>query len=177
MMYVAVGARYLLACVFLISFVGKVRGHARYAEYVTATGRLMPRPVLARVPARVVAPAVVVAEAAIVILLAVPATVLPGLVLSCLLLAVFAGATAAALRRGDHAPCHCFGSSQRAVGVGHVVRNVLLALVAVAGMVAAAADARPLDAAQTTVVAGAAVVAAVLFVIADDIADVFRTAA
>jgi hypothetical protein len=136
----------------------------------------MPRWAASRVSARVAAPVVLAAEVAVPVLLAVPATVLPGLALSCVLMSVFAGATAAALRRGENAPCHCFGVSQRDLSTGHVTRNVVLAGLALAGTVAAASNARPLAATDAAVVAALAVVAAVLFVIADDLADAFRSA-
>lgn len=176
MMYLLLGTRCLLGCVFLASFAGKVWGRARYDGYLAATRRLMPQWAASRLSARAAAPTVLAAEFAAPVLLAVPATVLPGLTLSFALLSVFAGATAAALRRGENAPCHCFGFSPRELRTGHVTRNVLLAALALVGMVAATADSRPVAAADAAVVAALAVVAAVLFVIADDIADVFRSA-
>lgn len=176
MMYLLLGTRCLLGCVFLVSFSGKVWGRARYDGYLAATRRLMPRWAASRVSARAAAPVVLAVEVAVPVLLAVPATVLPGLALSCVLMSVFAGATAAALRRGENAPCHCFGVSQRDLSTGHVTRNVVLAGLALAGTVAASSNARPLAATDAAVVAALAVVAAVLFVIADDLADVFRSA-
>lgn len=177
MMYLLLGARCLLGCVFLASFAGKVWGRARFGGYLAATRRLMPRWAASRFPARAVAVTILGAELAAAVLLAVPAAVLAGLAVSCALLSVFAGATAAALRRGQNAPCHCFGFSPRELRTGHVTRNVLLAALALAGMVAAAAGARPLASADAAVVAALGVVAAVLFVIADDIADVLRPTA
>ena len=175
-MYLLLGTRSLLGCVFLVSFVGKTWGRARYDGYLAATRRLMPRRVASRIPARTAAPAILAAEAAVPVLLAVPASVLAGLALSCVLMAVFAAATAAALRRGENAPCHCFGFSQRELTGGHVTRNALLAVLAVAGVIAATSDARPLAAADAAVVVALAVVFALLFAIADDLADVFRSA-
>jgi hypothetical protein len=176
-MYVLLGARCLLGSVFLMSFLGKVCGRARYAGFAAAARRLTPRALGGRpLVRRMVAPAVVTAEAAACVLLAVPATVLPGMAVSCVLLTVFAMATSAALRHGDRAPCHCFGSSRRRLGTGHVLRNGLMAALALAGIVAAADRARPLAAAQAAVVVAVALAAAVLVVIADDIADVFRSA-
>lgn len=174
-MYLLLGTRSLLGCVFLVSFVGKAWGRTRYDGYLAATRRLMPRRLTSRIPPRVAAPGVLAAEGAVPLLLAVPATVLPGLALSCVLMCVFAGATAAALRRGENAPCHCFGFSQRELTGGHVTRNVLLAGLALAGIVAATSDARPVAAADAAVVVALAAVFAVLFAIADDLADVFRS--
>jgi cation transporter-like permease len=175
--YVLLGSRCLLAVVFLASFLGKVRGRARYAGYLAATRRLTPRWALSRVPAGALAAVVVAAEAAVPALLAVPGLVPAGLALSVVLLSGFAAATAAALRRGERAPCHCFGSSQRQLDGGHVARNAVLIVVAVAGMVAAASGVGPLEATQAAVVAAASIAAAVVVLVADTVADVFRPTA
>jgi methylamine utilization protein MauE len=175
--YVLLGSRCLLAVVFLASFAGKVRGRARYAGYLAATRRLTPRWALSRVPAGTLAAVVVAAEAAVPLLLAVPALVPAGLALSIVLLSGFAAATAAALRRGDRAPCHCFGSSQRRLDGGHVVRDAFLAAVAVAGIVAAVSGAGPLEATRAAVVAAVSIAAAVAVLVSDTVADVFRPTA
>lgn len=175
--YVLLGSRCLLAVVFLASFASKVRGRAQYAGYLAATRRLIPRWALTRVPARALAAIVAAAEVAVPVQLAVPELVLPGLVLSIVLLSGFAAATSAALRRGERSPCHCFGSATRQLGRGHVVRDGLLAAVAVAAVVAAAAGARPLEPIRAAVVAAVSIAAAVVVVLADDVADVFRPVA
>ncbi|ETA71074.1 MauE/DoxX family redox-associated membrane protein [Actinospica robiniae] len=176
-MYLLLGTRSLLGCVFLVSFVGKAWGRTRYDGYLAATRRLMPRWAASRIPARAAAPGILAAEAAVPVLLAVPASVLAGLALSCVLMAVFAAATAAALRRGENAPCHCFGFSQRELTSGHVTRNVVLAVLALAGVIAGTSSAaRPVAAVDAAVVVALAVVFALLFAIADDLADVFRSA-
>ena len=176
MTYLLLGSRCLLAVVFLASFVSKVRGRARYAGYLAATRRLTPR-WASRVPAGTLAAVVVAAEAAVPLLLAVPALVPAGLALSIVLLSGFAVATAAALRRGDRAPCHCFGSSQRRLDGGHVVRDAFLAAVAVAGIVAAASGVGPLEATRAAVVAAVSAAAAVAVLVSDTAADVFRPTA
>jgi hypothetical protein len=175
--YLLLGSRCLLAVVFLASFVSKVRGRARYAGYLAATRRLTPRWALSRVPAGALAAVVVAAEAAVPVLLAVPGLVLAGLALSVVLLTGFAVATAAALRRGERAPCHCFGSAQRQLDGGHVVRDGVLLAVAVAGVIAAASGAGPLDATRAAAVAAVSIAAAVVVLVSDTVADVFRRTA
>lgn len=177
MTYVLLGSRCLLAVVFLASFASKVRGRAQYTGYLAATRRLIPRWALSRVPAGALAAVVVAAEAAVPVLLAVPGLVLAGLDLSLVLVSGFAVATAAALRRGERAPCHCFGSSQRQLDGGHVARDGVLAAVAVAGMVAAASGAGPLEATRAAVVAAVSIAAAVAVLVSDAVADVFRPTA
>ncbi len=177
MTYVLLGSRCLLAVVFLASFASKVRGRAQYAGYLAATRRLVPRWALARVPAGALAAIVAAAEVAVPVQLAVPELVLPGLILSIVLLSSFAATTSAALRRGERSPCHCFGSSRRQLDRSHVVRDGLLAAVAVAAMVAAASGARPLEPARAAVVAAVSIAAAVVVVVADDVVEVFRPAA
>jgi len=52
---------------------------------------------------------------------------------AALLLATFTVVIVMALRRGDRAPCRCFGAAQEPLGSGHVARNLLLLTVAVVG--------------------------------------------
>ena len=76
--------------------------------------------------------AVVTAEATGALLLVASMTVPAGLLLLGGVLTVFTAAIVAALRRGDHAPCRCFGPKIAPLGRRHVVRNGLL-FVVVAG--------------------------------------------
>lgn len=85
----------------------------------------------------------------------------------------FAVAILAAIRRGDRAPCNCFGASARPVGRVHVVRNAVLIIVAALGLAADAAEAGPVGPAGgfAAVIAGG--VLAALVVRADDLAELF----
>jgi hypothetical protein len=172
--YVALGCRCMVGLVFAASVLGKLRSRESYARFVSASGRLRPRWVLFRLPAGVVAGGVIAAEATALVLLVPPGTAWMGFALAGLLAMAFAAAVLAALRRGDRAPCHCFGASARPVGRVHLVRNVVLAAAAGLGMAAGAVAAGPLEPAGgiTAVVAGAVVAAVV--VTADDVAGLFR---
>ncbi|GGV19915.1 hypothetical protein GCM10010495_38750 [Kitasatospora herbaricolor] len=151
-----------LLLVFVLSVHGKVRSRRGYAEFTASVRALLPlvavraRPPAVRMPAvqvsnvqvpnapapagsagaSVVAGAVVAAEAAVVLALAVPATVPVGLALATALLAPFTLLALAAARRGSGTPCRCFGRSTTPLGAVHAVRNAALLAVALAGLVA-----------------------------------------
>ena len=166
----------MIGLVFAVSVMGKLRGRGSYGGFVAATGRLGPGWMLARVPAGAVAGGVLAAEAAVPMLLVPPGTAWTGLALAGLLAAVFAVALLAARRRGDGAPCHCFGASSRPAGGVHVVRNAVLAAAAVLGTVAGAlADGPPGPLGAVTATAAGVALAAVT-VTADDVAELFRPA-
>jgi hypothetical protein len=174
--YVVLGCRCVVGLVFAASVVGKLRGRRPYAGFVAATGRLAPVWVTSRVPVGVMAGGVVAAEVAVPVLLVPTGTAWAGFVLAGLLALAFAMAVLAALRRGDRAPCHCFGVSARPVGGVHIVRNLVLTAAAGLGLAAGAVAAGPLEPAGVlaAVVAGAVVGAVV--VAADDVAELFRPA-
>ncbi|MEU6427173.1 MauE/DoxX family redox-associated membrane protein [Microbispora sp. NPDC046973] len=174
--YLIVGCRTLLALLFLASATGKLRGADAYRDFVAATGRLAPR----FLPTRRAAVAVVATEIAIVALVAVPATAAAGFLLAAGLLTAFTLAILAALRRDERAPCACFGRSRRRLGRGHVVRNLLLLVVAGLGFAGSAIPVFPAGPAETAgvltaVTAGA--VGALLVSFTDDFIDLFSPAA
>ncbi|GAB3437401.1 DoxX family protein [Flindersiella endophytica] len=173
--YVVLGCRCMIGLVFLASVVSKLRGRESYARFVAATARLGPGWIVARVPAGVLAGGVIAAEAAVLVLLVLPGTAWVGFVLAGLLALVFAVAVLAALRRGDRAPCHCFGASTRPVGGVHLVRNVVLGASAGLGLTVGAAAAGPLEPAGVVAAVVAGAVAAALVVTADDVAELFRS--
>lgn len=114
----------------------------------------------------------VAVECAVVVLLAVPATVTVGLLTGLGLLGVFTVAIGAALRRGSTEPCRCFGASASPLGTRHLVRNAILLLAAASGLAAGAmpGDAQPWG---LVFVGAAAVVLAVLVVEFDVLAELF----
>ena len=174
MAYVALGCRCMVGLVFVASVLGKLRGRGSYARFVAAAARLGPGRVLSWIPAPAVAGGVLAAEAAVPVLLGPPRTARLGLALAGLLVAAVAAAVLAALRRGDRAPCQCFGGSARPVGGVHLVRNGVLAAGAALGMVAGADG--PVGAAGGATAAVAGAVVAALVVTADDVAELFRPA-
>jgi hypothetical protein len=171
--YLVFTCRGLIGLVFAVSVVTKLRSAVAVSEFVSWLAALpMPTPVLRRRPAAVAA-AMVTVEFAIVALIAVPSTARAGLALAAATLAVFSVGTLLAVRRGTAASCQCFGRSQAPLSIRHVARDLLLCLVAVAGLTAdigAAGHATPAGIVISLI--GAAVVA--LFVVfLDDVSALF----
>jgi hypothetical protein len=134
MVYVVVGIRCLLGGVFLVSSASKVLAPRAFTRSVQDLGVLpvsLVRPVVALV---------IAAELAIWTLLAVPGrvTALAGFLVAAGLLAAFSVGIAVAVRRDVRASCRCFGTSTARLGPRHVVRNVVLAVLAVLGTTATA---------------------------------------
>ncbi|MDP4510771.1 MauE/DoxX family redox-associated membrane protein [Nonomuraea turcica] len=171
MEYVALGCRSLVALLFLVSAASKLRGRSAYADFLAATRRLAPP----WPPVRVAAAAVVAAELAIVVLVAVPGTVRAGFALALGLLAAFTCAIAAALRRAERTPCACFGASDRPLGRGHLARNLILMAVSALGLLTYAPVTGDVAAMLTAVAAGA--VAAIVVALGDDLIDLFSPTA
>lgn len=164
MEYLRAAAAALIAVVFAVSSVAKLRDFRGFARSV---------PVLVPMPARWVLPvsvAVVAAEGSIAALSVVPATATAAFVFAAGLLLAFTVAIAASLRRGRPAPCRCFGAADTPVGPRHLARNTALAVLAVLGALAPE-HLPPVAGAAVAVAAG--VVAAVLVIAMDDIAVVF----
>lgn len=134
MSYLDPACRGLLAAVFLLAVVGKVRTRAAFAAFAGSLADVSLLPARAR---RAAAVAVVAAETATAVLLAVPLTAaaVAGFALAFGLLAGFAGAVWLSLRRGDRIRCLCFGSEAGPMDRGHVLRNSVLAAVALVGLI------------------------------------------
>ncbi|MBC6459167.1 MauE/DoxX family redox-associated membrane protein [Actinomadura sp. HBU206391] len=130
MAYLVMTLRALVAGVFLVSFVGKVRSREAFTGFAGSVRRI------GRVPRRFATPVavgVIAVESGIVVLTAVPATGMVGLVSAGVVLTVFAIALATALRRGAAEPCRCFGVREEPIAWRHVVRNIVLAACALGG--------------------------------------------
>lgn len=166
--YLQFGCRCLLIVVFAWSAFGKVAGTEAFVAFRRATARLFPP---ARRIAAHVGVAVIVAEATIVVLLGIPSTVHSGFIGALGLLAVFTVAVATAVRRGNQAPCNCFGRSASPLGPRHLVRNAVLLLCAGTGLAAAPAGNTELAGLLMAGLAG--VVVAALVVSFDALADLF----
>jgi thiol-disulfide isomerase/thioredoxin/uncharacterized membrane protein YphA (DoxX/SURF4 family) len=119
------GARCLLAVVFAVAAVGKVRDRDGARDALTAFG----------VPARMTATGAVllpVAELLAAIGLLLAPTAVAGAVLGLLLLCLFTGAIARQLAAGRAPECHCFGQLQsEPIGPSSLARNVVLMALAV----------------------------------------------
>lgn len=131
MSYAVLSCRYLLAGVFLVALVSKLRSRAAYLEFVAATGALLG---VGDRTARQAALPTVAAEAIIVCALIAEPAARAGLGLAALLLGCFAVALTRALRRGSTAPCRCFGASSTPIRVEHATRSAVLCALAIAGL-------------------------------------------
>ncbi|SCG59630.1 Methylamine utilisation protein MauE [Micromonospora echinaurantiaca] len=171
MRYVEVAGRLTLALVFLAAVVGKVRGRAAFAEFARSVDQFG---LLPRAWATAAAYLAVAAEAAVVGLLAVPATVRAGYAVATGLLGVLSAAIVAAVRRGRRPACRCFGAGGAPLGARHVLRNaVLLAVAGFGWAVLALAPPEPLRPAGLLLGLAAAVPVAALVIRFDDLAALF----
>lgn len=199
MSYVLWFSRCLLALVFLASAAGKLTGRHAFRAFADSLRTMDLLPTRLVVP---VAGAVVAAEAAVPPLLLVPLVpLLPvpppdaatastgstvtdvgpvlstvGFALAAALLLGFTVAVATVLRRGTSASCRCFGQATTApFGRHHLVRNVVLIVIAATGGYAALVD--PGRSVGTAVVSvPLAVLGALVVVRLDDIVALFRPA-
>ncbi|MGJ6968410.1 MauE/DoxX family redox-associated membrane protein [Streptosporangium sp. G11] len=175
MSYVILGCRLVLLGMFLVSLAGKVRSRRAFREFVAATATLL---AVAPGPARRLAMLAVAAEAAIVVLIGVPATVPVGFALSAVTLGGFGYALVRALKQERAAPCRCFGPSATPVGRHHVIRNLVLIAAAVTALGATLGGApQAVEIPGVAITALAALVCVVLIVRLDDIAELFRPTA
>jgi hypothetical protein len=79
----------------------------------------------------------------VVLLLVLPWTVPMGFITGAVLLAAFTAGIVVVLRRRRAVTCRCFGASTTKLGATHVVRNLLLLTLCVAGAISAAVAAGP----------------------------------
>lgn len=151
MAYLAVCCRAGLATVFLLAVAGKAAGRRPFREFAGSIARMRVLPPRAAVP---VAAVTISAEAAIAVMIMSPfqATGIVGCLLAAVLSVTFSVAVVVSLRRGNRAPCRCFGRSVTPLGARHVIRDAILLAFAAAGAVTCAAG-------GTAHAAGAAVAA------------------
>ncbi len=122
-------------------------------------------------------------EAAVPVLLALPGTAPAGLGLAGAVLATFTVALGRAWRRGVREPCRCFGAGAAPLSRAQVVRNGLLTTIAAAGLAAAlrwpapSAPGAGAAAAGIALAALAGVIAAMVLIRLDDIVALFAPSA
>jgi hypothetical protein len=170
---ISLACRFLVGTVFTVSVAAKLWGNAAWRAFSSWLRNLPLRPAgLKQAPAVLAG-----AEAAVVVLAAVPAASLAGLIAASVLCLALTAGLAVAVSRGSRQPCHCFGAAREPLSGTHVARNALL-LAAVAAGCACAIAVRP----QPVGPAGAAlsgiggVAAAVLFIFSGDIAALLTPA-
>lgn len=171
MAYLILGCRLVVAGIFLVSLISKIRNRAQYREFVVATAALTGTraPVTGRLAGLTVA-----AEGAVVLLTALPVTATAGLLLAVAVLGAFTYALVRVVRRNRVVTCRCFGSSAAPVGWPQVLRNVVLILVAVTGLVAGLDGWSPVDVGGAAVTAFGAVACVLLLARLDELIELFR---
>ena len=162
--------RGLIGLVFVVAVAGKVRGPGAYREFASWLAAL-PVP-LAR--NRALPVVLVAAEAAIVVLVTIPAdpaAAAAGLGLAAGCLAVMTAGTVAIVRQGARVSCRCFGTSQSPLGARHLIRDAILLVSAVTGAVCSAfsAEHQAVRPAGIVLSLAAALVAATFLVFIDDL--------
>jgi hypothetical protein len=167
-----IALRIVLAVVFAAAFVSKLRSRAAYAEFADSLGDIGWLRGRWRTAAAAAVPA---AEAAVVVLLALPWTVLAGLAAALLLLAVFTAVTGREAARGHRVRCRCFGAGTARIGPAQIIRNLLLAAGAAAGLAIEPGSHGTAGAAGLVVGIGVALLAALALVRWDDLAYLART--
>ena len=128
---ILLGARFLLATVFVVAFVGKAHSAERFRGFVRSVVRLSG---VSERTARPVAATVILLEGISAGLLLFGRTSWWGLLLAVGLLVVFLAVITRAVRAGVLAECRCFGGSGAAMSYPMLVRNGLLIAVALPGL-------------------------------------------
>jgi len=167
----SLACRVLIGTVFIVSVASKAHSRKAWRAYVSWLAGLPLKPL-----GRSGAPGVLAgAEAAVVVLVAVPAAAVAGLGVAAMLSLALTVGLFLAVRRGARQPCYCFGASSDSLGGQHVARNALLAALAVAGTLVALAGpgrtARPAEGALA-VIFGLAL--ALLIIFFSDVAALLR---
>jgi hypothetical protein len=165
--YLTFGCRTLTCLVFLVAVVAKARDFAGFEKSMRG---LVP---LSGAVARPAAALVLVIEGLTALMLVIPRTVVAGFTVGLALDLAFTAALALALRRGATASCHCFGVTERPLRARHVVRDVVLAAVAAAGLVGAVAADGPGPLAGLLLSGLAGALGALVVVLLDDIVELF----
>ncbi|WP_157979609.1 MauE/DoxX family redox-associated membrane protein [Kribbella monticola] len=163
MEYLTVASQALLTAVFGWAAIAKLRGFATFRQSVRTLGLLPNR------YAGVVATGIVATESGCA--LAVPLSAAVGLIACLCLLTLFCVGIVVLLMRGVSANCACFGATGAPLGRKHLVRNGLLAAIALGGLLTnTAGDPHP-GGVLTAVFAG--LIGAALLVAFDDLAELF----
>ncbi|MHB9863460.1 MauE/DoxX family redox-associated membrane protein [Streptomyces sp. YIM S03343] len=166
-----IAARSLIGTVFLISSLSKARSREAYRDFADSLARIRAVPAAAE---GLAARAVVAAEFAVWVLLAVPTARAwrLGQFLALWLLAAFTVAIARTMRRRSPVACGCFGASAAPVGFRHIARNALLAAVALSCLLAPVSGSASVGEAAVAALAGLAM--GLVTTVLDEIFALFR---
>jgi hypothetical protein len=176
--YPVVGCAYFIAAIFVVSALSKVRSRASVVEFLGSTASVLQafrrRRGTGRSITRFFGFAVIAAEAATLVLVVIPATRVVGFGVACVLLLGFSVGIVVTLRSGASVPCRCFGASSGPVAGRHLVRNCVLMVVAVGGLVAQVVGPEgSVTPAGLAVAVSAAIVVALFVIRLDDLIDLF----
>ncbi|SED36361.1 Methylamine utilisation protein MauE [Streptomyces sp. 2224.1] len=173
MPYAAIGIRCLIGIIFLTSAISKSVGRQAFPSFVASLRdmRLLPPQTVTAVGG-----CVVLAEFTSCTLLLMPHRLLPaaGLGLAALLLTVFTAAIAVTVRRGSRTPCRCFGASTTPLGPRHLIRNTVLAALAVLGALWTVGAGYPTALSRSVVPAGLGLLLGGLVTVLDDLVALFH---
>jgi Methylamine utilisation protein MauE len=172
--YVAFGCRAVLITVFLIAVAGKAASRRSLREF---TGSVAAMRVIPQHAAGAAAAMTVSAEMLVIVLAAIPARAAgaAGCAMGAVLSIAFSAAIAVSLRRGNRAPCRCFGRSVTPLGARHLVRNAIVVTVSVLGA-AASAGSGTAHVAGAVVAAGAGLFLGLAIASYDEIAELLAPA-
>lgn len=169
MTYLALCSSMLIAGTFAISAFSKLHSRSAFAGFTAAVREMTSMP--ART-ARPVAAGVAVLETGIALTAAVPATARAGLAAAVLLLAMFTGLLLRTITSGRRVPCNCFGASGTPASARHLVRNLILIVVAATGLTLGSPVGHAhLAAAAVLLCAAAMVVPVAVIALLDDLAE------
>ncbi|GAB3165391.1 MauE/DoxX family redox-associated membrane protein [Microbispora hainanensis] len=161
----------LLIVVFLVSGVGKWFGYATFVASIREL-RVLPVSAVPRAAALVIAAELGIASTLAAGMMVEPALRAYAFVLAALMLAGFTAVIVITLRRGGSGGCACFGRRSSEFSGRHLVRNAVLLVAALAGVVGAREDLGAWTA-GTAVAITAGLVLSLLVVVMDDVVDLF----
>jgi Methylamine utilisation protein MauE len=161
-----VALRTVLAVVFGVAFVSKVRSPDAFRQFADSLGDIG---WLRGRRRSAVAAAIPVLEAGTVLLLAVNSAASWGFSVAAILLAAFTAVTAREVARGHRVRCRCFGAGSAQIGPAQIFRNVVLLAASAAGLAVAPASHGGTGAAALVYAFGLALLAALALVRWDDL--------
>jgi hypothetical protein len=176
--HVSVACRGLIGLIFFLSAASKIKSRASSAEFFAVTRKLLRvfagRPWATPLVTRVTGFAVISMELAILIALTIPSLARLGFGIALVALLMFSSAIAAAMHRGVRMSCACFGRSTTPLGVPHLVRNIILAVAAITGLVLGAERPETASPEALLVPVLAALATALVLIRFDDLVDLFK---
>jgi len=171
MTVVEVALRIVLAVVFVIAFISKVHSRSAFGEFA---GSLDDIGWIRRRWRSTVAVLIPMLEAAVVVLLVGPASVMFGFASGAVLLVAFTAITGAEIAKGHRVRCRCFGAGAAPIGPAQIARNVVLLIASIAGLAIEPISHGSVSGARLVLAIGLAALAAVALVRWDDLAYLLR---